>query len=262
MVERWILAALRKRTFFSLGELNQAIAELLVRLNERPFRKREGSRQSLFETLDRPALRPLPAERYQYGEWDTRPRQHRLSRRIRQPLVQRALPARPARGGSPRHGLHGGDLPSGHPGGVARTIACPRTVTRPSTSTGRSRISGIWSGRRRGWSNGRPASARRPRNWSTASSPSNRHPEQGYRSCLGVIRLGEKYSHARVEAAARRALAFECLHLSKPESHPGKQSRRPGSRRPARTPAADRPPQPARPGLLRNDDPESTEGED
>ena len=69
LVERWILAAIRKRTFFSLGELNEAIAELLVRLNEHPFRKREGSRQSLFETLDRPALKPLPAERYQHGEW-------------------------------------------------------------------------------------------------------------------------------------------------------------------------------------------------
>ena len=69
LVERWIVAALRKRTFFSLGELNQAIAELRVRLNERPFRQREGSRRTLFESLDRPALKPLPAERYQYGEW-------------------------------------------------------------------------------------------------------------------------------------------------------------------------------------------------
>ena len=71
LVERWILAALRKRTFFSLGEVNEAIAELLVRLNERSFRKREGSRRTLFETLDRPALRSLPAERYQCGEWKT-----------------------------------------------------------------------------------------------------------------------------------------------------------------------------------------------
>ena len=71
LVERWILAALRKRTFFSLGALNEAIAELLTRLNERPFRKREGSRRTLYEALDRPALKPLPAERYQYGEWKT-----------------------------------------------------------------------------------------------------------------------------------------------------------------------------------------------
>src|SRR5262249_29502954 len=69
LVERWILAALRKRTFFSLGEVNEAVAGLLTRLNERPFRKRDGSRRTLFETLDRPALKPLPVERYQYGEW-------------------------------------------------------------------------------------------------------------------------------------------------------------------------------------------------
>ena len=71
VVERWIVAALRKRAFFSLGEVNAAIAELLLRLNDRPFRKREGTRRSLFESLDRPALQPLPVERYQYGEWKT-----------------------------------------------------------------------------------------------------------------------------------------------------------------------------------------------
>jgi len=60
LVERWILAALRKRKFFSLGEVNQAIQELLVRLNDRPFRKREGSRRSLFDrsTSRRCALCP------------------------------------------------------------------------------------------------------------------------------------------------------------------------------------------------------------
>jgi transposase len=71
VVERWILAALRKRKFFSLAEVNQAIQELLVRLNDRPFRKRDGSRRSLFESLDKPALRTLPAERYEYGDWET-----------------------------------------------------------------------------------------------------------------------------------------------------------------------------------------------
>src|ERR1035437_323617 len=71
LVERWILAALRKRKFFHLAEVNQAIQELLVRLNDRPFRKREGSRRRLFESLDKPALRALPAARYQYGDWET-----------------------------------------------------------------------------------------------------------------------------------------------------------------------------------------------
>src|ERR1039457_1738544 len=71
VVERWILAALQKRKFFGLAEVNQAIHELLVRLNDRPFRKRDGSRRSLFESLDKPALRTLPAERYEYGDWET-----------------------------------------------------------------------------------------------------------------------------------------------------------------------------------------------
>ena len=67
--ERWILAALRKRTFFSIGELNQAIGELLKKLNSRGFRKMAGSRLQLFEQIDRPALRPLPVERFTFAQW-------------------------------------------------------------------------------------------------------------------------------------------------------------------------------------------------
>lgn len=64
IAERWIVAALRHRKFFSLSELNRAIRELLEKLNQRPFQKREGSRLSLFRELDQPALRPLPSERF------------------------------------------------------------------------------------------------------------------------------------------------------------------------------------------------------
>jgi transposase len=69
VVERWILAALRHRTFFSLEELNREIAHLLERLNARPFKKLPGSRREVFETLDRPALRPLPVEPYTFAQW-------------------------------------------------------------------------------------------------------------------------------------------------------------------------------------------------
>jgi len=69
IVERWVLARLRNRTFFSLGEVNAAIAELLERLNTRPFKKLEGSRRSRFIELDQPALRPLPEQRYEFAEW-------------------------------------------------------------------------------------------------------------------------------------------------------------------------------------------------
>ncbi len=69
IVERWILAALRHRQFFSLAELNAVIGKLLVKLNARPFRKLPGCRREHFEQLDRPALQPLPAEPYVYAEW-------------------------------------------------------------------------------------------------------------------------------------------------------------------------------------------------
>lgn len=69
VVERWIIAALRNHCFFEIGELNQAIRDLLIKLNTRPFRKREGSRASLFQAIDKPVLSPLPAERFDLSEW-------------------------------------------------------------------------------------------------------------------------------------------------------------------------------------------------
>lgn len=71
LVERWILARLRHRRFFSLAALNAAIAELLAELNARPFKKLPGSRASAFEQVDRPALRPLPAARFEPARWKT-----------------------------------------------------------------------------------------------------------------------------------------------------------------------------------------------
>jgi transposase len=69
LVSRWVLARLRHQRFFSLDELNAAIRPLLTDLNERPFQKLPGSRRSVFEALDRPAMRALPATPYVYAEW-------------------------------------------------------------------------------------------------------------------------------------------------------------------------------------------------
>ena len=71
LAERWLIAVLRHEKFFCLADLNQALAQLLEGLNQRPFRKREGTRASLYAALDRPALQPLPAERYVLAEWKT-----------------------------------------------------------------------------------------------------------------------------------------------------------------------------------------------
>src|SRR5690242_348548 len=64
-----VIAALRHHRFYSVAEINEAVAELLERLNQRRFRKRDGTRTSLFAELDRPALQPLPPERYQLADW-------------------------------------------------------------------------------------------------------------------------------------------------------------------------------------------------
>jgi hypothetical protein len=69
VAQRWIVAALRHHKFFSLEELNLAIRELLTKLNNRPFRKRDGSRAPVFAAIDKPALKPLPAEPFDLSEW-------------------------------------------------------------------------------------------------------------------------------------------------------------------------------------------------
>ncbi|MGE5506863.1 MAG: IS21 family transposase, partial [Chitinophagales bacterium] len=69
IAERWIIARLRHQTFHSLDELNRAIQPLLEELNGRPFKKLDGSRQKLFESLEKPALGPLPAEPYEFAQW-------------------------------------------------------------------------------------------------------------------------------------------------------------------------------------------------
>jgi hypothetical protein len=69
IVERWVLARLRKLTFFSLTDLNLSIRQLLDILNHKPFKKLPGSRHSQFEALEKPALKPLPLRVYEYAEW-------------------------------------------------------------------------------------------------------------------------------------------------------------------------------------------------
>ncbi|MDH6513694.1 IS21 family transposase [Polynucleobacter sphagniphilus] len=69
VVERWILARLRHQQFFSLADLNIAIAHLLEELNTRPFKKLPGNRRSAFEAIDKPALKSLPATIFESCSW-------------------------------------------------------------------------------------------------------------------------------------------------------------------------------------------------
>ncbi|WP_185181243.1 IS21 family transposase [Mycoavidus sp. B2-EB] len=69
IAERWILARLRHRRFFSLSELNHAIATLLIDLNARPFKKLPGNRIQAFEAIDHPVLRPLPLQPFELAHW-------------------------------------------------------------------------------------------------------------------------------------------------------------------------------------------------
>jgi transposase len=214
LVERWIMAALRNRTFFSLGQVNQAIAELLTRLNDRPFRKMAGSRRSLFESLDRPALKPLPSQRYQYGEWK-RARvnidyhveygHHWYS--VPYQLTQQEVEIRAT--ASTVEVFHKGQRVASHP---RSTVEHRHTTTHEHRPKAHQRHMEWTPSRVVEWC-GKIGPA-------TASVvdcilASNRHPERGYRSCLGIIRLGDKYTPPRVEAAARRAIALNvCTYQS------------------------------------------------
>lgn len=214
LVERWILASLRKRTFFPRGEVNEAIAELLTRLNQRPFRKREGSRQSLFATVDQPALRALPAERYQYGEWKTARvnidyhvefGNHFYS--VPYALTQQEVEVRA--GASTVEIFHRGVRVASHLRSSARYKATTNDEHRPKSHQ-----------KHLEWTPSRLLE------WARTIGPATsqvfdrimagkRHPEQGYRSCLGILRLGSQYPKERVEAAARRAVTLNaCTYQS------------------------------------------------
>jgi transposase len=206
IVERWILAALRHRRFFSLPDLNRAIRELLDQLNRRPFKKREGSRHSLFLELDRPALHPLPAARFDLAEWSqaTVNIDYHIQfdkgfysvpyQLVRQTVEVRSTP-------STVEIFHQGKRIASHLRSLKAYIAVTNSEHRPASH----RAHLDW-----------PPS--RMIQWAATIGPHtselvNRifeafpHPEMGYRSCLGIIRLGQRYPAARVEGAAERALA-------------------------------------------------------
>ena len=215
VVQRWIVAALRKRKFFSLDEVNRAIGELLARLNQRPFRKREGSRATLFAQLDRPALKPLPATRFQFGEWK-RPRVN-IDYHIEVERHYYSVPYALAHQEVDVHltadtveVLHRGVRVASHARSYEAGKATTLTEHMPKAHqkyVGRTPSRLIEDAQQTGPYTGQLVEA---------ILAAKRHPEQGYRSCLGILRLAKTYPAERMEAAARRCLrahAYNCQSM-------------------------------------------------
>ena len=217
VVQRWIVAALRKRKFFSLDEMNQAIAELLERLNQRPFRKREGSRASLFAQLDRPALKPLPATRYQFGQWkrvrvniDYHVEVERHYYSVPYALVHQQVDVHLT--AETLEVLHSGVRVASHVRSYEPGKATTLTDHMPKSHqkyVGRMPSRLIEEAQQTGPNTGQLVEA---------ILAAKRHPEMGYRSCMGILRLAKTYPAERMEAAAQRALRARAYNFQSMDS--------------------------------------------
>jgi transposase len=205
VAERWILARLRHETFFTLGALNARIAELLTDLNGRRMRRYGVSRRVLFEQLDQPALRPLPPTPFVYAEWvtarvniDYHIEIHRHYYSVPHDLLHEALEVRVS--ATTVEAFHRGQ----------RVAAHPRDDTRGRHTTNPAHMPKAHQ-QHREWTPSRLVA------WAATIGPQTTalveailadrpHPEQGYRSCLGLLRLSRRAGAERLEAACARAL--------------------------------------------------------
>jgi transposase len=205
IAERLVLGGLRDRTFFSLADLNDAIWELLDKLNRRNFQKLDVSRRDLFEQLDRPAMRPLPARRYELGIWkkakvniDYHIEVERSYYSVYYGLIHKTLDVRVT--ASTVEIWHQGRRIASH----ARIYQKGRHQTQEAHRPPSHKKYLEWT-------------PERILAWGRKSGPwteelmgkvmeCRKHPEQGYRSCLGILRLGQKYSPERLENACLRAV--------------------------------------------------------
>jgi transposase len=202
---RWIIARLRKRTFFSLTELNSAIRELVAQINARVTRHLRASRRSLFEESEYPALKELPAKPYEFAEWKKcRPG---LDYHIEIDMHYYSVPFT----------LIGQEMWACYTAQTVevfhrdkRIAAHLRSYVKRAHTTLAEHM---------------PSSHRRYRDWTlerikqeaSAIGPhasalvdvilrERRHPEQGFRSCRGILNLAGSYGRERLEAACERAL--------------------------------------------------------
>ena len=205
VVERWILARLRHQRFSTLAALNVAIATLLTDLNTRPMRRLGVSRRHLFEELDRPALAALPGEPFVYAEWrrrrvgldyhvDIEGHYYSAPHRLLREQVEARITARTV------ELFHKGERVAVHVRGGLRG----RHTTLPEHMPQAHRRHAEWTIERIG----REAAAIGPATAALTAIilESRPHPEQGFRACLGILRLLRTYGRDRLEAACARGL--------------------------------------------------------
>ena len=205
VVERWILARLRKHTFFSLAELNNAIAELLVELNNRPFKKLPGCRRSLFEDIEQSKLIPLPAQSYEYQH--VRNARVHVDYHIEYDKHYYSVPHMLV--GSQVEVRASTSLINVYAGG--KRIACHPRSTQTS---GHSTLTEHMPEAHRHQANWTPERFER---WSSEIGSAThgivlhmlkakRHPQQNYRSIMALLSLAKKYDRVRLENACARAV--------------------------------------------------------
>ncbi len=205
VVERWILARLRNRTFFGLVELNRAIHDLLEDLNNRVMRHLGQSRRELFEALDRPVLRPLPAEAYEFAIWkkakvniDYHVEFDRHYYSVPYRLIGQEVFLRVSE--NTLEIFHKHQRVASHP----RSRVPGRYSTQAEHMPPAHRHYAEWSPERLlRWAEQVGPQTRR---LIEAILASRTHPQQAYRSCLGILGLAKRYSPERLEAACARAL--------------------------------------------------------
>src|SRR6202521_1702700 len=204
IAERWVLAALRHRTFFDLAALNAAIRERVDVINGRPMKVLGISRRALFEQLDRSALRPLPPSRYELAEWkpcvvniDYHVEVDHNYYSVPYTLVHQRVEAR-------------------FTSTTVEVIVNTRRVASHLRLTGRGRASTQIAHMPRSHRAHAEWTPSRLIAWAEQTGPATGrvaagilagrpHPEQGYRACLGLMRLGRVHGAARLEAACLRA---------------------------------------------------------
>ena len=206
LVERWILARLRDRRFFSLGELNAAIGVLLDDLNSRAFQKLDGSRRSWFESIERPALKPLPASAFEYTEFK-RARVSRLDYHVElerhfysvpHALVGEEVELRVTR--TTVEVLYRNRRVASH----ARSARRGGYTTLPEHTPASHRAHARWTPQRLfEWATGIGSATAAVVTHVLETKP---HPEQGYRACLGMLALARTYGNDRLEAGCARAV--------------------------------------------------------